>query len=275
MSVNYEDFGYKEYWDGIQIGEYSGYKQNMADYHRHTYYEISLIVSGDVTVLTSAASDSGKEPRVLFFRPGTPHFVQCSKKALYKRININFSPDSVFDAPEHKSMLEQVFTENGRIVRLEPAECDSLVRVALDIKKEKNEYRQKLLLLYFISLATDRPNKYPGLPVPAYVTEVMAYINTNYGEKITAEGLAERFFVGRTTLMTAFKKHTGTTVNDYIVRLRIKKSVSGLLEYKSVQTMAIECGFGSSSNMIKTFRRYLDMTPVEYANKIRQDMLIK
>lgn len=273
MSVNYEDFGYKEYWDGIQIGEYSGYKQNMSDYHMHTYYEISLIVSGDVTVLTSAASDSGMEPRVLFFRPGTPHFVQCSKKTLYRRININFSPDSVFDSPEHKNMLKQVFLENGRIVRLDPEECDNLVRVALNMKKEKSTYRQRLMLLYFISLVTDRPHKDQGLPVPAYITDIMTYINTNYGKKITAEGLARHFFVGRTTLMNSFKKHTGTTVNEYIVRLRIKKAVNGLLEYKSVQTVAEECGFGSSSNMIKTFRRYLDMTPVEYANKLRGNML--
>ena len=62
-----------------------------------------------------------------------------------------------------------------------------------------------------------------------------------------------------------FKKHTGDTVNDYILKRRIENTVTlitasgyGVLE------AAYASGFTSSSGFYKAFRRICGVTPKEY-----------
>ena len=47
-------------------------------------------------------------------------------------------------------------------------------------------------------------------------------LEANYSKKIDADDLIRHMGYGRTQLYTLFKKHTGLTPNEYLVRLRSK-----------------------------------------------------
>ena len=57
MRYQIDNLSYKKGWDNISVDSYGGYGPRMTDYHMHTYYEISLIKEGDVTVFLSDISD--------------------------------------------------------------------------------------------------------------------------------------------------------------------------------------------------------------------------
>jgi transcriptional regulator GlxA family with amidase domain len=102
---------------------------------------------------------------------------------------------------------------------------------------------------------------------PAFVSEVLLYIQDNFQRRILAADLARRFGVGRTTLMTAFKKYTGSTVNGYIIDCRLKHAIGMLRQGCTQQSAAAASGFGDACNMIRAFHRRLGTTPGKYVEK--------
>ena len=95
-------------------------------------------------------------------------------------------------------------------------------------------------------------------------------IRENLSEAISIDGLAEKAHMSRSRFFKAFKKHTGDTVNDYILKLRIDNTVAlitasgyGVLE------AAYASGFTSSSGFYKAFRRICGATPKEYVAAMR------
>lgn len=103
-----------------------------------------------------------------------------------------------------------------------------------------------------------------GDELPKYVSDAISCIKENYAEKIVAESLARRVNVGRTTLMTGFKKYTGQTVGEYLLKCRLFAAVELILSGVSERECAERCGFGESSNLIRSFKKHFGMTPRRY-----------
>ena len=102
---------------------------------------------------------------------------------------------------------------------------------------------------------------------PSYVVEALTYIGEHYSERIVAKDLAWRLGVGRTTLMTAFRAYTDTTLTEYITRVRVKEAISLLNRGLSQERVAEQVGFGSGSGLIRAFRHCYGMTPRQYINR--------
>ena len=98
MNAKTENYGFGKSWSDPYIDEYEGREPRMSDYHKHDYYELSLILSGEVRVLMPGTSSVGSMPRVVLSPPGIPHYVTFTGEALYKRINIVFSKKFLSDA---------------------------------------------------------------------------------------------------------------------------------------------------------------------------------
>ena len=265
MSIYLDEHGFRKSWHDLTTDRYQGYMPRMTDYHMHQYYEVSLIISGNVKVLLSDATVDSTESKIVLLRPQTPHFIMCEPDRLYRRTNVLFYHDFINDnTPEWQSFMH-LFGENGRIVRITPEQCAEYEELIKKMEKEPSPFRRKLLLLFYLSLVSDRLDAdEPKTVIPAYVTEAMTYISENYSKKIVASELAQNLHIGRTTLMTAFKKYTGTTLNEYIARCRLKNAMIAMRQGKKEQQIAEECGFTDLCNMIRCFKRYFHMTPKQY-----------
>lgn len=268
MSVALAKFGYGSEWTDIQVDGYEGYLPQMTDYHMHDYYEISLILSGKVNVLLSDMVDGGTHARLVLMRPHTPHYIYCEPELLYRRKNLLFSPHFLADfLPEMQKMMG-IFGKNGMILRLSEAKTELFGAVFEQIQQEKSTFRQKMLLLYFLSLVQDSlPEEENQSQIPGFVTEALTYISAHCAEHIVAADLAESFGVSRTTLMTAFKKYAGVTVNEYLTRCRVKNAIALLRQGKTEQEVAETCGFTDACNLIRAFKRVFGLTPKQYLSK--------
>ena len=100
--------------------------------------------------------------------------------------------------------------------------------------------------------------------LPEFVTDTLSYISAHYSQRIVAADLAQRLKIGRTTLMTGFKKHTGITINEYLTRCRLKHAVNMLQSGKLEQETAEVCGFSDTCNLIRCFKRVFGMPPRQY-----------
>ncbi len=95
--------------------------------------------------------------------------------------------------------------------------------------------------------------------------DVINYIRHHLSEPIKVEELAHFLCCGRSRLSTDFKKETGETLSEFILKQKIEEA-KHLLRYtnKPAVNIAFFLGFSSQSHFSRTFKKYVQMTPFEY-----------
>lgn len=90
--------------------------------------------------------------------------------------------------------------------------------------------------------------------------------NQNFDVNIFASDMC----LSRTNLFNKLKGVTGQTPNDFIVNIRLKKSVYHLLNMPDlcIADIAVQVGFGSTSYYIKKFHKLYGVTPAQYRKSI-------
>lgn len=266
---------YKTSWGNCKISYYHGDSTVMSYFHSHKYYEVSLIISGCIRSLLCDRCEESTQSRLVLTAPGIPHFIYMTKPSVYKRINLCFTVEFLTDYVPEWRLLEKVFGQNGNIIMLTDEQCNFFKEKLDKIHGESdNSFRQRLLILDFLSHISDIDvcgKSSSSLQPPFYVVEALTYIQEHYPEHIVAADLAWKLGISRTTLMTAFKKHTDLTLAEYITRVRVKKSISLLRMGESQETVAEQTGLGNGGGLIRAFRHCYDMTPKQYMKKLMEN----
>lgn len=99
----------------------------------------------------------------------------------------------------------------------------------------------------------------------ARIKKAIRYMEENYAGKISLEGIAAACNLSKSEFCRCFKRITRQTPFEYLMHLRIRKSIK-LLENDgvSVTEAALASGFSASSYYTEVFRRYMGCTPREY-----------
>lgn len=259
MSVKTENYGFGKNWTDLYIDEYEGRVPLMSDYHKHDYYELSLILSGEVRVLMPEISSVGSTQRVVISSPGTPHYVTCTGTAVYKRINIVFSKNLLSDAID------------SSVTEIDSDMAERLFSLIKAIDDEEAREGKRLLLSYLLFKVCRLSGKNTGSGAPSYVTSALTFIKEHHDEKFTAEQLAHAVGIGRTTLMTGFKAHVGISLGEYVTKYRVGIAAKLIGGGESCARAAELSGFGEASGMIRAFKREFGLTPGKYAKFLREN----
>lgn len=266
------DHGYGIKWNDIYVEKRERYKSSVADFHEHDFYEINLILSGNVKVLIANQTIDGETGKIVLAKPNTSHFVTCKPEVLYSSMYLVFSADFIDSYDIDCMNLLSVFGENGAIYTTTQEQTQTCANIIHSIQKEENPFRKKILVFYLLSYIDDFSKQYPtySKTIPAHVYEALTYINSHYTEKIIAQNLADQIHIGRTTLMTEFKRHTGKTLHEYVMNCRLRNAIKLLFEGKTEYEAAVSSGFSDSSALIQCFKRIFKMTPRQYIMQNRE-----
>ena len=129
------------------------------------------------------------------------------------------------------------------------------------------------MLIYYLSCLSECAGEMEkeSRELPEYIRDALNHVKENYGEKIVAEELARRVNVGRTTLMTGFKKYVGVTLGEYLLKCRLIAAVELLSAGEPERVCAVRCGFGDVSNLIRSFKRRFGITPRKYLAVLKKE----
>lgn len=268
-NMNLYDYGQGSVWENIYVCKREGYKTSVTDYHEHDFYEVNLILSGNVKILLDDCFEECCENRIVLTRPNTPHYVTCRSDTLYSRIYLLFTEDFVSDFLPDWESLSRVFGDSGAVVALSPSHTAKIRQIIEEIERQKSELGKKLLVYYLLVQITElKENEHVTREKKtSYLMKAIAYIEENYSEHIVAEDLAKKLYVGRTTLMTEFKRQIGCTLNDYLTDCRLKNAVKLLADGETVERTAEKCGFSDSSGLTRAFKRKYHCAPKQYLKK--------
>ena len=98
------------------------------------------------------------------------------------------------------------------------------------------------------------------------------FMEENLAADITLEMLAKRAHASESTFSRAFKRITGCTPIDYLIRLRIEKATEMMEKNCSIRVIdaSSATGFYNSSYFTRKFKSIIGMTPLEYIKKQRR-----
>lgn len=103
--------------------------------------------------------------------------------------------------------------------------------------------------------------------------DVANYIQRHLSEPITVEKMAEKLFLNRSYLSRKFKKETGESLTDFILKEKTEEA-KRLLRYsdKSLTAIGSYLGFSSASHFSRVFKAYVGSTPREYREKHQESV---
>lgn len=93
---------------------------------------------------------------------------------------------------------------------------------------------------------------------------VLKYIHERINSKISVEDIVREVPMSRRLLESRFRSAMGTSIYEYIMRVRIDKMAQLLKEGHSVSDAAFELGFNDIKNISRAFKRVKGMSPTEY-----------
>ena len=94
------------------------------------------------------------------------------------------------------------------------------------------------------------------------IDTVVTYIEENYDKELAIPDLAELAGLSEYYFSRKFKKQTGFTIHEYILKTRVN-SAKMLLKSSglSLREIAYQCGFSNESSFSNTFKKIAGMTP--------------
>lgn len=97
------------------------------------------------------------------------------------------------------------------------------------------------------------------------VQDCMIYIREHYYERINISTIAEKLYVNKSYLGTAFKKETGTSILETITRYRLDKAVELMQKtrYKLFE-ISEKVGFEDPAYFTNVFTKYMGISPSAY-----------
>lgn len=147
--------------------------------------------------------------------------------------------------------------------------CEALERAVLECRNVRwlRARNERLEALRDVSLLPENP---PDVRRDEVAAQVLRYLEENYRERVTLADLVDALHYSDRYINQRFQKATGTTVIEYLNRLRIQKALSLLGQGAvPISEVGTACGIGDYKYFTQVFRKYMGCSPREYQQKLR------
>ena len=239
------------------------YKTPMAAMHYHVTFELYYLVQGEREYFI--------EDR--FLRIGEGDFLLIPPNMLHRtagkgadRVLLHFS-ESFFLRYFKRETLELLQIKDEPLVFHPTKEDRAFFEGLIDcLLEEDREERAAFYLFELLFRMRNAKNDYAEQRCSDQrISEIVQYINENYGKISTIEQIAERFYLSKFYLCRLFAKELGVSLISYLNMIRIRAACAMLEANKLTLTeIALECGFNSSSYFCKVFKREVGVSPKAY-----------
>jgi len=246
-------------------------------YHRHNGCEIYLFLSGNIHLYIEQSCFLLEPGSLVVLNPNEMHRIHCIDTSPYERIVINIKRDylqklSTDDFSLEKCFFSRALGQNNLCVLSKENLTrflflyDNLCQTASDSyygrQIAQNSY--VALLLLFINQQFQTNSSVYRSTMPDYIAQSMQYIDTHLESPLHLSVLAEQFHISKNYLSMQFKKHTGLTLRSYILDRKIQYAKTLLQKGTTVTDACFQSGFNDYANFIRSFTKYVGISPGKY-----------
>ena len=237
--------------------------------HSHTTYEILYMLEGDA-VFSIGGTEYILEPHtMLLIPPNVFHGIHVLTDKPYDRYTVHFDPSIL--SHEHRALLLSKLpakTDTSCCIRgMGESGILEMLRQFDDLAVSPESLHKPLIPIFLQALIARILIKLPVRTETAHHSanslknDLLDYINDHFTESITLDTLSARFFVSKSQLNQTFRKMTGTTVIDYIIRKRIAYAQQLLLNGVSAMQAGTAAGFGDYTSFYRAYKKHFGVSP--------------
>ncbi|WP_409345046.1 AraC family transcriptional regulator [Paenibacillus sp. MBLB4367] len=249
----------------------------MATNHFHDQYEIYYLLEGERFYFIKDCSYRIGKGDIVFIDKYELHKTGDAGLPGHERILINFD-DRFLDCSAH-AMLSGPFQAKLRRLSLPPEERAWVETVLYDMLLEAKAGQQgsgialqaqlSRLLVRCARLMQRDDSGSGGFehesPAHRKITEIVAYLNTAFGEPLSLESVAKAHFVSPSYLSRTFKRVTGFSFVEYVNSIRIKEAQRLLRETSwKVTRIAEQVGYENIGHFGRVFKTISRTHPLDY-----------
>lgn len=245
--------------------------------HHHTECELSLFLSGRGTYAVHGMEYEFHAGDVFLFGSNEAHSIIRIDEPM-DLLNVHFESRVLWERPESAELLNLFAARSKSFCHRFTDKDGILAQKILHLEKELAESRpcRALEAKYALfSTLTHMIRQYDcvdpqkSVTAPSSLTQslhaAMQYIHKHLPDKLTLEQIAAVACMTPTYFSAVFKKFNGVSPFEYITIKRVELAVD-MLRHTAQNKLEIAalCGFSSSSNFYKAFRRITGKTPHDF-----------
>lgn len=247
----------------------AAYSKMARPLHSHdNLIEIAYVYEGSGTHLVGSRSYTARKGDILIYNEGVVHDDDSFPNTVERRICLGFTGLRLNGLPTNHLLPP------GTVALIHAGEYeDELAVMFRAIYRQMEESRDLaedfcnaalgtvLLLLRQLLAEGD----YAGGPEHELVGAMRAYIDQNYAESLTLNGIAEAFYINPYYASHIFKSVMGYSPIQYITRRRIGEAQSLLIfTNHSVTQIAAMVGYDNPNYFSTVFNKLVGISPVKY-----------
>lgn len=241
--------------------------------HNHNEFEILLINEGACTVHIANREYSAKSGDMIFVNPMEVHEITVNQDTPYAHQCICFDISVIMN----NRISENLRNECTSIIHLVSGETthgthlkDLFKRIIYEVKNEGKTFAMDITayitLMFSYLLKNSLVDIKRANPEESrFCSDVLAYINAHYNEKITSKQVAEECFLNHSYFCRKFKENFGISFSSYLNIYRIsvaRTMLDGNTE--NIAKVSEMCGFDTPAYFSKCFKNYVGVLPFEY-----------
>ena len=232
------------------------YEQRPWQYKNGSFVNhVNLVLSGNGSITVGEETFKISEGDIFFFKSDFPISYGPKSEPLITRF-VTFSGYaceslfSLYETPNFKIFKNHKFS----------ASISEVCKLA------ENGLNDEELSAKLYPLIIELCNCIKGRAQPEALERALEHIRKNIYKDIPINELCEAAGVSRGVLFKLFANNVGMTPVHYINRLKIDLAKSYLESSPtmSIENIALEVGFASTSYFIETFKKYENITPAKY-----------
>ena len=254
----------------------SGINDNMIKSHYHNYYELYFLEDGERYRMLQDDRYVMHPKELILFSPYVLHRSYGDENIPFRRLVLYLHRDEI----ECRQLQEALDSGNG-MYHPDPRMWQNLHRFleALLCNQEDSSelaqaYRHTILNMLLFSIVFQVQRQEPARKEDSYrMSQIISYIHRHYQEDICLKELARRFYISPYYLCREFKRHTNSTVIQYVNTTRIMNAQRKFMETdKNITEICNETGFSNLTHFNRVFKAVTGMTPSGY-RKTHQNLI--
>lgn len=271
---NYEKRGYLN--DDFKIFHPIDNFQREFGFHYHDFNKIVILISGNVSYTIEGKTYHLQPYDIVLVNKGEIHHPIVHDDKPYERIIMYISPDFLLahkkDGDDLGYCFVKAMKEQSNVLRIPALDKSKLYHVSEELllsfqdKDFAHSLYHNLLFLEFMiqlnrAVIHNHIQYIETKSSNEKILQILDYVNQNLTQDISADTIANTFYLNKYYIMHLFKSETGYTLGNYITNKRLLLAKELLQKNVPATQVCYDCGFKNYSTFFRAYKKCFQDTP--------------
>ena len=237
---------------------------NRYGFHVHDKCEIFFFISGSAEYLVEGSVYPLTRGSTLIMRAGEAHCIHILHPERYERYAVNF-PISLFDSIDPKRSLTALYTDRelGSGNLYTDDDFDPIFKDMFEdgLDRYQRSVRASVCIMTILDKLNRQHTGHKSNILPSFEQQIISYVNERLFDDITADKLAQHFYISRSQLGRVFRRAAGAAPWEYITAKRLVAAKDMIDNGMTAKKAALSCGFGDYSCFYRAYLKRFGTSP--------------